>query len=42
MGNSNRKLQLMNEHEAEMAMIRNKHDENEKKLLIEELALKYN
>ena len=42
MGNSNRKLQLMNEHEAEMAMIRNKHDENERKLLIEELALKYN
>ena len=42
MGNSNRKLQLMKEHEAEMAMIRNKHDENERKLLIEELALKYN
>ena len=42
MGNSNRKLQLMKEHEAEMAMIRNKHNENERKLLIEELALKYN
>ena len=41
MGNSNRKLQLMNEHAAEMEMIRNKH-EAEKKLLIEKLALQYN
>ena len=42
MGNSIQKEQLLKEHEAEMAMIRNKHDENERKLLIEELALKYN
>ena len=42
MGNSNRKLQLMNEHSAEMEMIRNKHDIAEKKLLIEKLALQYN
>ena len=42
MGNSNRKLQLMNEHEAEMAMIRNQHDEKEKKLAIEKLALEHN
>ena len=42
MGNSNKKAQLMREHQAEMAMIRNKHDENEKKLLIEKLALEHN
>ena len=42
MGNSNRKAQLMREHEAELALIRNKHDENEKKLLIEKLALEHN
>ena len=42
MGNSNKKAQLMREHEAEMALIRNKHDENEKKLLIEKLALEHN
>lgn len=42
MGNSNKQAQLMREHEAEMAMIRNKHDENEKKLLIEKLALEHN
>ena len=32
----------MNELEAEIGMIQNQHDENEKKLLIEELVLKYN
>ena len=42
MGNSNRKLQLMNEHAGEMEMIRNKHDLAEKKLLIEKLCLHYN
>ena len=41
MGNSNRKLQLMNEHAAEMEIIRNKH-EAEKKLLIEKLTLQFN
>ena len=42
MGNSNGKLQIMNEHEAEIAMIWNQHDEKEKKLAIEKLALEHN
>ena len=42
MGNSNKKVQLMKECEVKMSMIRNKHDENEKKLLIEKLALEHN
>ena len=42
MGNSNRKLQLMNEHQAEMTMIRNMDDEKQKKLAIEKLALEHN
>ena len=42
MGDSNKIVQLMREHEAEMAMISNKFNENLQKLLIENLALEHN
>ena len=42
MGNSNRKLQLMNRHSEEMENLRNIHDENTRKLEIQKKVNEYN